>query len=168
MIRLRRRFLRTSALLIAILSTSSLVHAANTTDWSLTDKDGKRYTLAALRGKWVLVNFWAPWCEPCLQEMPDLAELQRGHKNLLVIGVAVMYGNRKEAMDVVKRLAITYPIALGNDHSAAAFGQLDGLPTSFLYTPEGKLVGHHQGILRRNDIEKVIGMQAFAPTLFTR
>lgn len=137
-------------------------------DWNLKDRNGVRYTLPALHGKWVLVNFWAPWCPPCLQEMPDLEAMQQQHKDMQVIGVAVMYESRQKVMDVVNKLSITYPIVLGTEDTAGDFGGLDGMPTSFLYSPDGKLVGHHQGMLTQNEIEQALAQKPDASALFTR
>jgi thiol-disulfide isomerase/thioredoxin len=155
-------------LFAALLLSFSLVHTARAGGWNFKDKEGTEYTLSGLQGKWVLVNFWAPWCPPCLQEMPDLVALQQRHKDLQVIGVAVMYGSRKEVTDMAGKLSVSYPIVFGNEDTAGDFGGLDGLPTSFLYTPTGKLVGHHQGILTKNEIEQAIAQKPGAATLFTR
>jgi len=122
-------------------------------DWSFKDRDGAKYTLSGLHGKWVLVNFWAPWCPPCLQEMPDLDAMQHQHKDLQVIGVAVMYGSRKEVMDIIDRKSISYPIVFGNEDTAADFGGLTGIPVSFLYSPSGKLVDHQEGPVTQAEIE---------------
>jgi thiol-disulfide isomerase/thioredoxin len=137
-------------------------------DWSFKDKDGTQYTLSGLHGKWVLVNFWAPWCPPCLEEMPDLDAMQQQRKDLQVIGVAVMYGSRKEVMDIVNKKSISYPIVFGTEDTAGDFGGLDGMPTSFLYAPTGKLVGRHQGILTKNEVERAIEQKPGAAALFTR
>ena len=153
-----------SALLLS-LGPASVVYAGG---WTLKDKDGAHYSLSNLQGKWVLVNFWAPWCPPCLEEMPDLNATQQKHKDLQVIGIAVMYGSRKEVMDVVSKKSISYPIVFGNEDTAGDFGGLDGMPTSFLYSPSGKLVGHHQGILTQNEIEQVIAQKPGAADLFIR
>jgi thiol-disulfide isomerase/thioredoxin len=159
---------RKGTVLAAFLLLLGLAHAAWAGDWDFRDKDGAHYTLSGLHGKWVLVNFWAPWCPPCLQEMPDLNALQQQHKDLQVIGVAVMYGSHKEVTDTVNKQSISYPIVFGNEDTAGDFGGLDGLPTSFLYSPSGKLVGHHQGILTQNEIERAMAQKPDAATLFTR
>ena len=153
----------------ALLLVLGFAHAAGAgDDWSLKDKDGTHYTLSNLQGRWVLVNFWAPWCLPCIQEMPDLVALQQQHKDLQVIGVAVMYGSRKEVMDMVSKLSISYPVVFGNEDTAGDFGGLDGLPTSFLYSPSGKLVGHHQGILTQSEIEQAMAQKPGSAALFAR
>ena len=156
------------SILAASLLLLGFAHPGWAGDWSLKDRNGTDFTLSGLHGKWVLVNFWAPWCPPCLQEMPDLAALQQQHKDLQVIGVAVMYGSRKEVTDIVGKLSVSYPIVFGNEDTAGDFGGLDGLPASFMYTPSGKLLGLHQGILTKAEIEQVIEQKPGAPALFIR
>lgn len=143
-------------LTMVLLLALSLAHAAWADDWSLKDRDGVHFNLSGLQGKWVLVNFWAPWCPPCLREMPDLVALQQQHKALQVIGVAVMYGSRNEVTDVIAKQSLSYPIVFGNEDTAGDFGGLNGLPTSFLYSPAGELVGQIQGPINRADIERKI------------
>ena len=145
-----------ATLFATFLLLFGITDAAYARDWNLKDRDGTHYTLSGLHGKWVLVNFWAPWCPPCIQEMPDLAALQQKHNNLQVIGVAVMYESRKSVTDMVSKLSVTYPIVFGNEDTAGDFGGLVGLPTSILYSPSGELVGHHQGILTQLEIEQAI------------
>ncbi len=155
-------------LCMLVLFALGLCQMAAAGEWDLKDTDGVRYTLSSLQGKWVLVNFWAPWCPPCIDEMPELAKLQQQHKDMQVIGVAVMYGSREEVADTVNKLSISYPIVFGNEDTAGDFGGLDGMPTSFLYSPSGKLVGHHQGPLTRDEIERVIAQEPDAATLFSQ
>jgi len=159
---------RKTALFAAVVFSLGLAHAAYAGDWRLKDKDGAHYSLSGLSGKWVLVNFWAPWCPPCLAEMPGLDALQKQHKDLLVIGVAVMYGKVQEVTDVVREKSLSYPIVLGNEDVASDFGGMNGLPTSFLYSPSGELVGHHEGPLTQNDVEQAIAQKPAAKKTFSR
>jgi thiol-disulfide isomerase/thioredoxin len=141
----------------ALFSIFLLTSNAWANDWSLKDKDGVRYTLSGLQGKWVLVNFWAPWCPPCIQEIPGLVSVQKQHKDLQVIGVAVMYKTKQEVIDVIHNQAVIYPVVFGNEDIASDFGGMMGLPTSFLYSPAGKLVGHHDGPLSPVEVEQALG-----------
>ena len=136
--------------------------------WNLKDKDGVHYKLSEQKGKWVLVNFWAPWCPPCLEEMPGLDALQKQHQDMLVIGVAVMYRKTQEVTDVIQAQSVSYPIVLGNEDIASDFGEMKGMPTSFLYSPSGKLVGQHDGPLTQQDVEQAIAQKPAAADLFTR
>ena len=125
-------------------------------DWTLKDKEGVNYSLSALKGRWVLVNFWAPWCPTCIQEIPELVSLQRAHSDLQVIGVAVMYKARREVTDIVQTHSITYPVVFGNEDTAGDFGGIAGLPTGFLYSPTGRLVRRYEGPMTKKEVEKVI------------
>lgn len=140
---------RTAFLIIALFMFAS--HAMASNAWSLTDASGKSLDLSAYKGKWVLVNFWATWCPPCLEEIPGLESLYKEGK-LVVIGIAMNYKNASEVLDFAKKKGITYPVVLGNDDTASQFGDLDSLPTSFLYSPDGRLAGEHAGILSRQNL----------------
>ena len=147
---------RKRLLLAIILTFLSFAQIAWPKDWNLKDKDGIQYQLSALRGKWVLVNFWAPWCPICIQEMPELVSLQKQHQDLQVIGVAVMYKTHQEVMDLVRIQSISYPVIFGDEYIASNFGEMNGMPTSFLYSPSGELVGRHEGPLTKNEVEQTL------------
>ena len=138
-----------SLILCLALSCPLLAHAGG--DWSLADMSGKSVRLSDFRGKWVLVNFWATWCPPCLAEIPDLESLYREGR-LTVIGVAMSYRRSSEVSDFIGKNGITYPVVLGDDDVAGQFGEPDSLPTSFLYSPTGQFVGQHEGPLSAKEI----------------
>jgi thiol-disulfide isomerase/thioredoxin len=125
--------------------------------FTLTDTAGKTHKLADYKGKWVLVNFWATWCPPCLEEIPDLVALYENKKNnIIVIGIALDYRNAKQVMDFAESMQVSYPIVLGNPKLATEVGPVDGLPTTYLYNPAGKMVAHQVGGVTKEAVEDYI------------
>lgn len=137
--------------------------AANAADFSMQDLQGKPHSLAVHRGHWLLVNFWATWCPPCLSEIPELNELQAAHADLVVIGVAMQSGSSAKVADFAAAHHMRYPLVMGSRAiaeevrlAAAQKEAIEGLPTSFLFNPKGELVYPKLGELRRADIEKYL------------
>jgi thiol-disulfide isomerase/thioredoxin len=122
----------------------------------MQDMQGKTQRLSDYRGKWVLVNFWATWCPPCQKEIPDLISLQNSHKDLVVIGIAMEYASGKLVADFAKKHGINYPIVLGNSKIVGQIGELEALPTSYLYSPTGEQVAYQAGAVTRESIESFI------------
>jgi len=104
------------------------------------------------------VNFWATWCPPCLNEIPELASLHDAHKDndLVVIGIAINSGSRKKVEDFSKAHGINYPVVMGNRRIVAQIGKVDALPVSYLYAPNGKLVSYQSGEVTRQNVETYI------------
>jgi thiol-disulfide isomerase/thioredoxin len=126
-------------------------------DFTVTDTKGKVHTLSGYKGKWVLVNYWATWCPPCLEEIPDLIALHEDKKNkLVVIGVAMDYRDPKQVIDFAEGLFVDYPIVLGNARVVSQIGPIQGLPTTYLYNPEGKMVAQQVGAITRAAVESYI------------
>jgi len=142
-------------LFIGLLVGSGLSCAA---DFSLEDLQGKTHRLADYRGKWVLVNYWATWCPPCLDEIPELVSLHNAHhdKDLLVIGVAIDSGSSKKVADFAKAHGISYPVVMGDRKVTAQIGAAEVLPVSFLYNPKGEQVSYQAGEVTRASIETYI------------
>jgi len=131
------------------------------------DLDGKAVPLSQYKGKVVLVNFWATWCEPCKVETPWLIEMQQKYssKGFTILGVdADDEGNNvvsaytaKERFNVNgEKLPMNYPILRGNDDVADKFGGLLGYPTSFLISRDGKIVKEFQGLHDYDEIKAAI------------
>ena len=87
------------------------------------DMAGKSHSLTDYKGKWVLVNYWATWCPPCLEEIPDLVGLydQRKNKDMTVIGIAFGYKSSKEVADFVDDMLMSYPVVLGDEKIIPVF-----------------------------------------------
>ena len=150
-----RRFI---AGLILALATSIAVAGG----FTLQDTKGKIHRLDDYKGKWVLVNFWATWCPPCLEEMPDLQKLHETRKDLVVIGIAMEYRDPNYVKQFADDLFVTFPIVLGDDRTAAQIGKIPGLPTTYLYDPTGKLAAYNVGALTRQAVERYIDRGAAA------
>ena len=142
---------------LACLLTATL--NASAAEFNMTDTNGRTHRLSDYRGKWVLVNLWATWCPPCLEEIPDLISLYNANKNnLLVIGLSLdAPAAKKSVLDFIKKTKITYPIVLGDYNMASQIGEVEGLPTSYIFDPTGKLVAQQAGVITRGDVEKYIG-----------
>jgi thiol-disulfide isomerase/thioredoxin len=141
-------------LLAALLLIST--HAVSG-EFLFKDMAGKEQRLSDYKGKWVLVNFWATWCPPCLDEMPDLVDMHNARKDrdFVVIGVAMSSG-RDAVISLVEQLDVSYPIVMGDNQMAAQVGKVPALPTSYLYDPTGKLVSYQTGAITREAIENYI------------
>ena len=120
-----------AALLIG-LSTASAFELADTT--------GKRHHLAEYKGRWVVVNFWATWCVPCIQEIPEIAEFARAYPRVAVIGVAMGAENPGKVKQFAQKTGHTYPLVLADAAVEKQLGEPKALPTTRIYDPSGKLV----------------------------
>lgn len=136
-------------------------------DISVKDLNDKNETLADYRGKVVLVNFWATWCDPCREEIPWLIEMQDkyGPRGFTVLGIAMDEEGKpvvapfvaKERYDVKgQQLPMNYPIVIGNEGVAEKFGGLLGYPTSVLISKDGKQLKRVTGIINEDEISKLI------------
>lgn len=109
-------------------------------DIELTDLQGKTWRLRDLRGKVVLVNFWATWCPPCRKEMPDLEKLYSRFKNQGLVVLAISDEETAKVSAFEKEHAYSYPILLDPGRKVNDTFQVEGIPKSFLYDRKGKLV----------------------------
>jgi thiol-disulfide isomerase/thioredoxin len=141
--------------LVLVLSWMGVASAAE--NFTLTDAQGKSHSLADYRGKWVIVNFWATWCSPCLEEIPDLVAIKESRKDLEVIGIAMEFQDAKQVMQFADGMFVNYPIVLGDRKISESIGKVDGLPTTFIYDPQGRLAERHVGKITRKQIERLIG-----------
>ena len=108
-------------------------------DFTLVDLAGKKWTLSALRGRVVLVNFWATWCPPCRQEMPDLEALQRQFGTNRFVILAITDEGADKVQPFVEERKLSFPILLDPGAKARERMRVVGIPKSFVYDRSGKL-----------------------------
>ena len=141
------------------------VIGANAPDFELRviDGNGKTMKLADLRGKAVLVNFWATWCGPCKIEMPWFVELQKkyGPDGLVILGVAMDDSGEKAISDFAKEMQVNYPVVQGTEKVGQLYGGVEGLPMTFFVDRSGKIVERQFGLASESvfvdGIKKALG-----------
>ena len=121
-------------------------------DFELPALDGKNLKLSDLRGKAVLLNFWATYCGPCKIEMPWFVELQKeyGPQGFQIVGVAMDDASLEEIAKFAKEMGVNYPILLGKESVGQSYGGVSVLPTTFFLDRDGKLIAREFGLQSRS------------------
>jgi thiol-disulfide isomerase/thioredoxin len=128
-------------------------------DFTAVDINGDWRKLTDYRGKWVVVNFWASWCAPCREEMPDLTRFHSKHKDSDAIVLGINHEDdldKKELRRVVTALKIQYPVLLSNPDILKNLGPVTVLPTTYLIRPNGEIAAWIEGPITAEKIEKFI------------
>jgi peroxiredoxin len=144
-------------LLTAILLVSAPGKPAPS-DLSLTNMTGEKVHLKDLRGKSVVVNFWATWCGPCQIEIPWFVEFNKTYKarGLAVVGVSMDEDGWKSVKPYLAAKKIDYPIVVGTEDTAKAYGGIDSLPSTFIIDRDGKIAFSHSGLVGKDTYETEI------------
>lgn len=140
-------------------SKSSLPVVGKAPDFRLTTLDGTDVTTASLKGKVVVVDFWATWCGPCVAEIPGYIELHKKYAKdgLVIIGVSVDRGGVAKVKQFAEKNGMNYLVAMGDDGALGeAFGGFDAIPTTFLIDRDGHIRHQKTGSMPHADYEALV------------
>jgi cytochrome c biogenesis protein CcmG/thiol:disulfide interchange protein DsbE len=137
-------------------------------DFALQTLDGQTLKLSDLRGKAVVLNFWATWCSPCKAEMPWFVDFQKQYASdgLQIVGVAMDDSAKEDIEKFAKQMGVNYPVVLGKESLADQYGGVEFLPTTFYIDRSGNIQERVFGIVDRKEAESSVkkALASAAPT----
>ncbi|MCG6866044.1 MAG: TlpA family protein disulfide reductase [Thiogranum sp.] len=141
---------------IFLLTTASVF--ADPVDYSLPDLKGKMHSLAEYKGKWVIVNYWATWCPPCQEEIPDLVDFHDRHKgkDAVVLGINFEDIGDEQLQTFVDSFLISYPVLRSSPAATTPLGPIPGLPTTYIIDPDGSPVARQVGPVTGKQLDDYI------------
>jgi peroxiredoxin len=132
--------------------------AAPAPAWKLKDLDGHEVSSDQFKGKVIVVDFWATWCAPCLEEIPGYVALQKkyGPAGLAVIGVSLDRRGPVFVKQFAESHGINYTLVMGDETVAEAFGGFEAIPTTFLINREGRILNRKTGAVPPEEYERLV------------
>lgn len=149
----------TTLCVVALLSAAATARSSEEVDFGLPNLQGREVRLSDYRGKWVLVNYWATWCPPCLEELAELELFFDRHREAgraVVLGVNMEDISLENLRQFVDEQFLSYPILRASPAMPGVLGPVSGLPTSYLVSPEGVVVAQQMGPVTEQAITKFI------------
>lgn len=147
------KLLFTAFLAVSVLPAS----AAPVENFSFKDMDGKTHEFTDYKGKWVVVNYWAIFCPPCRVEIPDLIRFLDDNKSKVsILGMDAGMDEIDRLKEFAEDQKINYPIIPTQNSTMNAFGEVAGLPSTYIISPDGELVDTHIGLLSYEQLDEYI------------
>ena len=159
--------MRFMAVLVLLAAAMSAARAdSHLVDFSLPDVTGQVHRLSDHRGKWVVINFWATWCGPCMVEIPELVRFHERHKDddAIVIGVNFEEIETPDLVKFIDEMDISYLVVRAGDTPILPFEPLKGLPSTFFVDPHGEYVASHVGPVTGEAIDDFLAREALRGT----
>lgn len=152
---------RAKSFVFLALLLLSVQAQAEPVDFSLPDMQGVEHKLSDYKGKWVVVNYWATWCPPCLAEIPELVDFHEDHseRDAVVLGVNFEDISLNGLKQFSEEYFMNYPVLQTKPGPGSALGPIPGLPTTYLVSPSGEVVARQVGPVTAKLINDFIAQQ---------
>lgn len=137
-----------------LVTAFTLLAAAPSAAFDLVDTQGKPHRLADYRGRYVVLNFWATWCVPCIQEIPEIAAFHRERPGVVVIGVAVDAQNAAKVKQFAAKIGHDYPLVISDERVERQLGEQRALPSTRIFDPAGRIIYDRVGRVNRKALEE--------------
>ena len=133
-------------------------------DFSFKDINGKNHRFSQYKGKWVIVNYWSTYCGPCIAELPALKRIAAQYKGwVVVLGMDAGETPDHEMKQFIRRRGINYTVVPTQDSSMFALGLIYGVPTTFIVSPQGRIVDTHMGAITLQQMQRFVGQPPRRP-----
>jgi peroxiredoxin len=144
--------------LVLMMLALSQAFAQKAPNFKLKNQDGKTVELTKLRGKVVVVNFWATWCGPCRKEIPGMMDVYKQYKDkgLEIVGVSLDQDGWEVVRPYVEQSKMNYPVVVGDGDLAQAYGGIDAIPATFFVDKKGNISKKHVGYMSKSDFETAV------------
>ena len=153
---LAARCVSACAIVLANFSQPSPASRLMAPDFVLPDASGSPVRLSDYRGKVVLLNFWATWCDPCQREIPWFIEFQRSYRDFIVLGVALDDDGWRSVQPFAAKMQMNYRLLIGSAELARLYGGLHAVPTTFVIDRSGRIAAFHIGLVPKTEYQAEI------------
>ncbi len=146
-----------SALVLALTVTAAAAQD-KAPNFKVQAADGSTIELAKLKGKVVVLNYWATWCGPCRMEIPGFVDVYKQYKakGLEIVGVSLDKEGWKVVKPYIQKANINYPVVVADENLQSAYGEIDAIPTTFIVDKKGNIVDKHVGDMSKADFEQLV------------
>ncbi len=147
-----------TGLLALSVAFSAVAQSSKAPNFKATAADGSTVELQKLKGKVVVVNYWATWCPPCRQEIPGFIDVYKQYKSkgLEIVGVSLDQNGWEVVKPYIAKAGINYPVVLPDEILKSEYGSIDAIPTTFFVDKNGNIVDSHVGYMDKASFEKKI------------